>query len=232
MTGFNQDGARFEVMGADGTLTASQEESILEKYRADRRESGVAEADKAWLQSPLSAWSQALEQAGESECGGPGQQAEAPTSDRCMSLAQMAVLAVLIGETLPIRDGLIASLICGKGNLDCPRLLDLCVHPHEADNVTLLCDILDSAFKDGDSRPDLPRCRAGLALLDRMAGIMRRGHKAQSHAVAAYTLWWMGGDGAASKAEEALADDAQCSLAAIVLNLTVHSILPAWKEFG
>ena len=232
MTGFNQDGVRFEVIGADGNLTVSQEESILEKYRADRRESGVAEADKAWLQSPLSAWSQALEQAGKSKRSSPGKQAEAPTSDRCMTPAQMAVLAILIGETLPIRDGLIISLIYGKGNLDCPRLLDLCVHPHKADNVTLLCDTLDSAFKDGDSRPDLPRCRAGLALLGRMAGIMRQGHKAQSHAVAAYTLWWMGGDGAADKAREALADDAQCTLAAIVLNLMVHSILPAWKQSG
>lgn len=232
MTGFNQDGVRFEVIGADGNLTVSQEESILEKYRADRRESGVAEADKAWLQSPLSAWSQALEQAGKSKRSSPGKQAEAPTSDRCMTPVQMAVLAILIGETLPIRDGLIISLIYGKGNLDCPRLLDLCVHPHKADNVTLLCDTLDSAFKDGDSRPDLPRCRAGLALLGRMAGIMRQGHKAQSHAVAAYTLWWMGGDGAADKAQEALADDAQCTLAAIVLNLMVHSILPAWKQSG
>lgn len=230
MTRFNQDGVRFQGMGADGTLTVSQEESILKKYRADRRESGVAEADKAWLQSPLNAWSQTLEQAGETKHGGPGEQAESPPSDRCMTRAQTAVLAILIGESLPIRDGLIVSLIYGKGNLDCPRLLDLCVHPHRAYNVTLLCDTLDSAFKDGNSCPDLPRCRAGLSLLGRMAGIMRRGHKAQPHAVAAYTLWWMGDDGAADKAEEALADDGQCSLATIVLNLTVHSILPAWKE--
>lgn len=251
-----------ETLDLGEVLSPSQEDTILAQYRAARRESGVEEADRAWLQAPLKAWFSVLKGTGAEawtdadECADAGDQAGVEVltglgnrSDlanqydadeqaggmgggRGMTRTEMAVLGILIGETLPIRDGLIVSLMYIRDDLDFSRLLDLCLRPHRPDNVTLLCEILDSAFKDRRFHPNLSRCRAGLLLLDKMARYMCPGHKAQSRAVAAYTLWWMGGDGAADKAQEALADDGQCSLAAIVLSLTIHGILPAWKESG
>lgn len=262
MTQGNQVEAWVEALDLGEVLSPSQEESILVQYRADRRESGVVEADRVWLRSPLKAWFSVLEGAGVgartdasarvdvvgqtgaevltglSARTDPGNQDDAVDQargvgvGRCMTRAEMAALGILIGETLPIRDGLIVSLMHAGDDLDFPRLLDLCLRPHRPGNVTLLCETLDSAFKDRRVQPDLSRCRAGLLLLGDMARYMCPGHKAQSRAVAAYTLWWMGGDGAADKAQEALADDGHCSLAAIVLSLTIHGILPAWKESG
>lgn len=262
MTQGNSVEAWVETLDLREVLSPSQKESILTRYRATRRESGVEEADRAWLQAPLKTWFSVLREAGTEartdagECADAGDQAgvevltglgnrsDSANQDdadeqtrgmgdgRGMTRKDMAVLGILIGETLPIRDGLIVSLMYTRDDLDFSRLLDLCLRPHRSDNVALLCETLDSAFKDRRFHPDLSRCRAGLLLLDKMARFMCPGHKAQSRAVAAYALWWMGGDEAADTAQKALEDDGQCSLAAIVLSLTIHDILPAWKESG
>ncbi|WP_288805572.1 hypothetical protein [uncultured Bifidobacterium sp.] len=141
-------------------------------------------------------------------------------------------LVVAIKETLAIRDGLILSILAPEPGLDTDRLLDLCVRPNDASNVTVLCSILDAVFKDPATRPDEPRCQAGLAMLEAMADKVPPGFRSQPLAVAAYVDWWSGGARASALAEGALDDDRSCSLAAIVLALIGRGIDPAWRQSG
>ena len=190
---------------------------LVENYREGRRRWGVEDADRRWLQQPLTDWTTGLK----------GQQPHPPldsdTAER---------LAVAIKETLAIRDGLILSILAPEPGLDRDRLLDLCVRPNDPSNVTALCSILDAVFKDPATRPDQPRCQAGLAMLVSMADKVPPGFRSQPLAVAAYVDWWSGGSRASGFAEEALCDDRSCSLAAIVLALIGRGIDPAWRQSG
>ena len=188
---------------------------LVENYREGRRRWGVEEADRRWLRRPLTDWTAGLkEQQGHTQLG-------SASADR---------LAVAIKETLAIRDGLILSILAPEPGLDRDRLLDLCVRPNDPSNVTALCSILDAVFKDPATRPDQPRCRAGLAMLEAMTNKVPPGFRAQPLAVAAYVDWWSGESGASGFAEEALSDDRSCSLAAIVLALIGRGIDPAWRQ--
>ena len=191
---------------------------LVENYREGRRRWGVEDADRRWLQQPLTDWTAGLRRR---------QQAHPPldsdSADR---------LAVAIKETLAIRDGLILSILAPEPGLHADRLLDLCVRPNDASNVTALCNILDAVFKDPATRPDHPRCRAGLAMLQAIADQVPPGFRSQPLAVAAYVDWWNGGSRASGFAEEALSDDRSCSLAAIVLALIGRGIDPAWRQSG
>ncbi|PXY89146.1 hypothetical protein DKK68_03160 [Bifidobacterium asteroides] len=207
-----------ERMGGDDDMNDSHEHGmteLMENYREGRRRWGVEDADRRWLRQPLTEWTACLK----------GQQAEPhlnpDSTDR---------LAVAITETLAIRDGLILSILAPEPGLDDDRLLDLCVRPNDPANVTALCSILDSVFKDSTMRPDHPRCRAGLVMLEAMAGKAPPGFRSQPLAVASYVDWWSGGSQASGFAEQALADDRSCSLAAIVLALIGRSIDPAWRQ--
>ena len=190
---------------------------LVENYREGRRRWGVEDADRRWLRQPLTDWTAGLK----------GQQPHPPldsnTADR---------LAVAIKETLAIRDGLILSILAPEPGLDRDRLMDLCVRPNDPSNVTALCSILDAVFKDPATRPDQPRCQAGLAMLEVMADKVPPGFRSQPLAVAAYVDWWSGGSLASGLAEGALDDDRSCSLAAIVLALIGRSIDPAWRQSG
>ena len=190
---------------------------LVENYREGRRRWGVEDADRRWLRQPLTDWTAGLK----------GQQPHPPldsnTADR---------LAVAIKETLAIRDGLILSILAPEPGLDRDRLMDLCVRPNDPSNVTALCSILDAVFKDPATRPDQPRCQAGLAMLVSMADKVPPGFRSQPLAVAAYVDWWSGGSRASGFAEEALCDDRSCSLAAIVLALIGRGIDPAWRQSG
>ena len=190
---------------------------LVENYREGRRRWGVEDADRRWLRQPLTDWTAGLK----------GQQPYPPldsdTADR---------LAVAIKETLAIRDGLILSILAPEPGLDRDRLLDLCVRPNDPSNVTALCSILDAVFKDPATRPDQPRCLAGLAMLEAMADKVPPGFRSQPLAVAAYVDWWSGGSRASGLAERALDDDRSCSLAAIVQALIGRSIDPAWRQSG
>ena len=203
--------------GDDGMNHAHEDgmKRLVENYREGRRRWGVQDADRRWLSQPLTDWTSGLNV----------QQAnphlDSGSADR---------LAVAINETLAIRDGLILSILAPKPGLDSHRLLDLCVRPNEPSNVTALCSILDAVFKDPSTQPDHTRCRAGLAMLQAMADQVPLGFRAQPLAVAAYVDWWSGGSRASGLAEEALADDRSCSLAAIVLALIGRGIVPAWRQ--
>ena len=190
---------------------------LVGNYREGRRRWGVEDADRRWLRQPLTDWTAGLR----------GRQPNPPlgsdSADR---------LAVAIKETLAIRDGLILSILAPEPGLDADRLLDLCVRPNDASNVTALCSILDAVFKDPATRPDEPRCRAGLAMLEAMADKVPPGFRSQPLAVAAYVDWWRGGSRASGLAEGALDDDRSCSLAAIVLALIGRGIDPAWRQSG
>lgn len=190
---------------------------LAENYRERRRRWGVEEADRRWLQQPLADWTAGLK----------GQQARPPLESDSTER-----LAVAIKETLAIRDGLILSILAPEPGLDADRLLDLCVRPNDASNVTVLCSILDAVFKDPATRPDSRRCHAGLAMLEAMADKAPAGFRAQPLAVAAYVDWWNGGSRTSGLAEGALDDDRSCSLAAIVLALIGRGIDPAWRQSG
>lgn len=190
---------------------------LVENYRERRRRWGVEEADRRWLQRPLTDWTMGL------KGRQPHPHLGSDSTDR---------LAVAIRETLAIRDGLILSILAPGPGLDAGRLLDLCVRPNDSANVTALCSILDAVFKDLATRPDRPRCQAGLAMLEVMADKVPPGFRAQPLAVAAYADWWSGGSRASGFAEGALDDDRSCSLAAIVLALIGRGIDPAWRQSG
>ena len=190
---------------------------LVEHYREGRRRWGVEEADRRWLQQPLTDWTAGLQ--GPQAC----QRLDSDSADS---------LAVAIKETLAIRDGLILSILAPEPGLDSDRLMDLCVRPNDPSNVTALCSILDAVFKDPATRPDQPRCHAGLAMLEALADQVPPGFRSQPLAVAAYVDWWSGGSRASGFAEKALADDRSCSLAAIVLALIGRSIDPAWRQLG
>ncbi|MCT6901268.1 MAG: hypothetical protein M3Z40_09510 [Bifidobacterium sp.] len=190
---------------------------LVENYREGRRRWGVEDADRRWLQQPLTDWTAGLKEQQ------PHPPLDSDTADR---------LAVAIKETLAIRDGLILSILSPEPGLDRDRLLDLCVRPNDPSNVTALCSILDAVFKDPATRPDQPRCQAGLAMLVSMADKVPPGFRSQPLAVAAYVDWWSGGSRASGFAEEALCDDRSCSLAAIVLALIGRGIDPAWRQSG
>ena len=203
--------------GDDGMNQAHEDDMkrMVENYREGRRRWGVEEADRRWLREPLTDWTSGLKV----------QQAQphldSSSTDR---------LAVAINETLAIRDGLILSILAPEPGLDSGRLLDLCVRPNEPSNVTALYSILDAVFKDPSTQPGHTRCRAGLAILRAMADQVPPGFRAQPLAVAAYVDWWSGGSRASGLADEALADDRSCSLAAIVLALVGRGIVPAWRQ--
>ena len=190
---------------------------LVENYREGRRRWGVEDADRRWLQQPLTDWTAGLKEQQ------PHPPLDSDTADR---------LAVAIKETLAIRDGLILSILAPEPGLHRDRLLDLCVRPNDPSNVTALCSILDAVFKDPATRPDQPRCQAGLAMLVSMADKVPPGFRSQPLAVAAYVDWWSGGSRASGFAEEALCDDRSCSLAAIVLALIGRGIDPAWRQSG
>ena len=203
--------------GDDGMNQAHEDDMkrMVENYREGRRRWGVEEADRRWLRQPLTDWTSGLKV----------QQAQphldSSSTDR---------LAVAINETLAIRDGLILSILAPEPGLDSGRLLDLCVRPNKPSNVTMLYSILDAVFKDPSTQPGHTRCRAGLAILRAMADQVPPGFRAQPLAVAAYVDWWSGGSRASGLADEALADDRSCSLAAIVLALVGRGIVPAWRQ--
>ncbi len=190
---------------------------LVGNYREGRRRWGVEDADRRWLQRPLTDWTAGLRERQ------PNPPLGSDSADR---------LVVAIKETLAIRDGLILSILAPEPGLDTDRLLDLCVRPNDASNVTVLCSILDAVFKDPATRPDEPRCQAGLAMLEAMADKVPPGFRSQPLAVAAYVDWWSGGARASALAEGALDDDRSCSLAAIVLALIGRGIDPAWRQSG
>ena len=190
---------------------------LVENYREHRRRWGVEEADRRWLQQPLTDWTIGLKGQQVHPCPGFG------STDR---------LAVAIKETLAIRDGLILSILAPEPGLDADRLLDLSVRPNDSANVKTVSRNMPAVFKDPMTRPDRPRCRAGLAMLEVMADKAPSGFRAQPLAVAAYVDWWSGGSRASGLAEGALDDDRSCSLAAIVLALIGRGIDPAWKQSG
>lgn len=199
-------------------LALTQAQYLVDRYRDGRKESGVVQTDQTWLKEPLSSWIRALQS----------------KDGRIASLSRkdMALLGILIGQTLPIRDGLILSMICPRSGLHFAPLLDLCVRPHKPENITALSTTLDLVFKNRQSRPDLGRCQAGLTILGAMSRFLCKGHRAQALAVSAYTLWWLGRQEARETANQALEDDRDCSLASLVLGLTTYGIGPAWKEYG
>ena len=205
--------------GDDGMNHAHEDgmKRLVENYREGRRRWGVQDADRRWLSQPLTDWTSGLNVRQDNP------HLDSGSADR---------LAGAINETLAIRDGLILSILAPKPGLDSHRLLDLCVRPNEPSNVTALCSILDAVFKDPATRPDQPRCQAGLAMLEAMADKVPPGFRSQPLAVAAYVDWWSGGSRASSLAEGALDDDRSCSLAAIVLALIGRSIDPAWRQSG
>lgn len=207
-----------EEMNFQERLAMTQAQYLVNQYRDSRKESGVIQTDQTWLQGPLSSWISAL-QLGEGRV-------------ECLSPKDMALLGILIGQTLSIRDGLIISIICPRSDLEFAPLLDLCVRPHKPENITIVSSTLDLVFKNRQSRPDLDRCQVGLTILGAMSRFLCNGHRAQSLAVSAYTLWWLGRQEAQEAAAKALEDDRECSLAAIVLGLTSYGIGPAWKEYG
>ncbi|RBP97150.1 hypothetical protein CRD60_08350 [Bifidobacterium aemilianum] len=135
-----------------------------------------------------------------------------------------------VGETMPIRDALVVSMICPRSRLEGTALLDLCSRPDLDSSMRLLCSSLDAAFTDPSTRPDLPRCRAGLAMLERMVRTLPSDYQVQPLAITAYIMWWTGEGDAMDYALRALGLDGGCTLASIILAAFRHQVRAAWAS--
>lgn len=177
-------------------------------FRADRLERGPCVVDAEWVDGPLDRWLDAL------------------ADGSALDPRDAAVLAVMMSETLAVRDVLIVSLVCGSE--DGQALKDMAANPQHPTNVLRMTALLSLFFDDPARSPDVARCARGMAMLADMASRVPADLSIQPRAVIAYTEWWMGDPHAARDAELIRRDDPDCTLASIVLAAAARGILPAW----
>ncbi|KFI40132.1 hypothetical protein BACT_0834 [Bifidobacterium actinocoloniiforme DSM 22766] len=187
---------------------------LLGRYRRERRERGVQEADRRWMERPLRVWVDGLGQA--------------PPEKASLDVASMMDIGVAIAQTMTIRDAIVISMLCPRSRLEGSDLINLCARPDLDESVRFLCRCLDSAFTDPAVRPDRPRCQAGLVMLDQMARGLPGAFQVQPLAIMAYVMWWMGRGDAMDCALRALSLDEGCTLASIILAALRHQVRPAW----
>ncbi|WP_314686738.1 DUF4192 domain-containing protein [uncultured Bifidobacterium sp.] len=177
-------------------------------FRADRLERGPCVVDAEWVDGPLDRWLDAL------------------ADGSALDPRDVAVLAVMMSETLAVRDVLILSLVCGSE--DGRALKDMAANPQHPTNVLRMTALLSMFFDDPTRFPDSVRCSRGMAMLEDMASRVPTDLSIQPRAVIAYTKWWMDDPHAARDAELIRRDDPDCTLASIVLAAAARGILPAW----
>lgn len=199
-----------DVMTGDPFDEAALRETIR-TFRTDRLERGPSVADAEWVEGPLNRWLDALIDDGS-----------------VLGPRDAAVLVVMMGETLAVRDVLIVSLVCG--NEDRRALKEMAANPQHPANVLRMTALLSLFFDDPTKAPDADRCRRGMAMLGDMASRVPIDLSIQPRAVIAYSEWWMGDPRAARDAELIRRDDPDCTLASIVLAAAARGILPAWRR--
>lgn len=192
------------------TRAARIMDELSMRLREDRRERGPRTADAAWVDHPLDDWLEVLRD---------GKQ---------LPEASMMALAVGMDQTLAIRDALIVSIVTGAAGLDKEVLMGFASRPHAPEVCDWMGRMLTEAFTDEHGGVDGARCRAAVAALERMVAAVPERYRVQPLTIIAYVLWWLGDRRAPSYALQALAIDAGCSLAAIVLGALRRGAYPVW----
>ena len=140
----------------------------------------------------------------------------------------VAMLAVAMRESLPVRDCLIVSMIAHEP-CTLPMLLDMASRPNERVVRDLMTGLLTDSFECEEHMPDTVRCSRGTAMLDAIAAMVPSPWRVQPYAAMSYLLWWMGDARAAAYAIDCLTMDEGCSLAGMVLSLLAKGLSPAWR---
>ncbi|RBP98201.1 hypothetical protein CRD60_03420 [Bifidobacterium aemilianum] len=216
---------------------------LVGQLRRDRKELGIGEAVRLWMDGPFDRWLRCLVEDEEFR--------QEPLRDSDGSLARdgysqddtlapiiypymppdedINLLAVGASEMLSIRDALIISLVAGTGQEDDKQvMMNLACHPHDPATVDTLYHLLQQAFTKDEPPADRGRCRRGLFILDEMSWRLESPARAQILAVVAYCCWWMGYKEVHQYSREAIEMDPNCTLAAIVCSALDHHIWPAW----
>lgn len=245
-----------DMDGGEPVFDGGELELLTRRFRAGRREFGARRADARWVDGPFDDWLVQLGAVGPAPRpdGGGDMPDDAPddASDGvpdgpaccpvCVGLhgapggaplarEHVAAFAVGMHEALPIRDALILSLVAG-GVCDKTMMVDFAAAPHAPGTRRMMGRTLSRAFEVGLCRSDLWRCVAGIGMMLRVVSLVPAPMRVQPMAVIAYVLWWLGDDLAAAYAMRCLAQDGDCSLAAIVLALLEQGVTPTWRRAG
>lgn len=203
-------------MGSEGgqfpALATRMEEDLAHRRRKAK---DIRKADAEWFGPVLDRWLTVI--------GPAGSHGDAGDDERFL-----AALAAGMASVLSMRDAVIVSLVSDVGR---DQLLAIAAKPHARMTSALVGDALTRAFNDPSVRPDRGRCERGLETLLRIVRADRGRHAVQPLGAMAYVLWWMGEfDQSMGCALRALAIDAECTLARIMLGCAMRGVLPAWLE--
>ena len=175
------------------TTITNECETIINQYRKERRDNGVASTDRKWATPLLSSWINSMHQ---------GQLA---------SIEEQTLCAALMRENLAMRDAIILSIVT---DTNMSTLLDWVADNHSKKTKNGMYKALTEAFNHGSEHYE--RKQTAIRLLDQLADNIPE-LAAQPNAIAAYTALIIGdAESADMHARRALTQDADCSLACMV----------------
>ncbi len=188
---------------------ASSYEALYEQLYILRKDQGTAGALSIMMTQPLHHWIEWLE-------------GSAQTADPAM----VAELTIGMTQVLAVRDVLIMSMIVPRGHWDEALLARCMTHARSPENTKRMTRLLTQSF-DSTSGPDQKLFYRALAFIRTMIQSAPEEFRVQPYALLAYALWWRGEGEAVTYARKALALDARCSLAVILMRAMTYGIGPA-----
>ncbi|RSX55779.1 hypothetical protein D2E26_0342 [Bifidobacterium dolichotidis] len=208
------DQAQLEHESRDLSACNTQFDQLCAQFHEDVRHLGRKAALQQWVQQPQQHWARLID-----------------GSAHRVRIDTMVRLFVVMAESLPVRDGVIATVLAAHMDAEQRQqlVMQYIYHPYMQSNAVSVDSLLEDAFYGDEQGIDSQAALRGIVVLQLvMEAVGNVGRfLAQPAAVMAFLWWWMGMGGNAQRAAVLAQDaDQSCSMANIVLTALSHGVFP------